>query len=46
MVSAEWVVQLLEILYVFIAFVLTTILILSTRHDFLIHFEKLSLQNR
>ena len=34
------------ILYVFIAFVFTTNIILSTRQDFFIRFEKLSLQNR
>ena len=31
-----------KLLYVFIVFVFTTNLILSTRHDFFIHFEKLS----
>ena len=37
-----------KVLYVFIVFVFTTNLILSTRHDFFsrIHFEKLSLRNR
>ena len=37
-----------KFLYVFIVFVFTTNLILSTRHDFFntIHFEKLSLRNR
>ena len=33
-------------LYVFIVFVFTTNLILSTRHDFFIDFEKLSLRNK
>ena len=35
-----------KLLYVFIVFVLTTCLIVSTRHDFFysIHFEKLSLR--
>ena len=33
-------------LYVFIFLVFTTKLIHSTRHDFFIHFEKLSLRNR
>ena len=37
-----------KFLYVFLVFVFTTSLILSTRHDFFysIHFEKLSLRNR
>ena len=45
-VYGEWAKQHLYILYVFIVFVFTTNLILSTRHDFFIHFEKLSLRNR
>ena len=35
-----------KFLYVFIVIVFTTNLILSTRQNFFIHFEKLSLQNR
>ena len=37
-----------KFLYVFIVFLFTTNLLLSTRHDFFysIHFEKLSLRNR
>ena len=40
--------NIFKFLYVFIVFVFTTNLILSTRHDFFysIHFEKLSLRNR
>ena len=41
----EWSMQHLYILYVFIVFVVTTNLFLSTRHD-CFHFEKLSLRNR
>ena len=41
-VYGEWAMQHLYILYVFIVFVFTTNSILSTRQDFLIHFEKLS----
>ena len=42
----EWVMQHLQFLYVFIVFVFTTNIILSTRQDFSIHFEKMSLRNR
>ena len=44
----EGAIQHLFILYVFIVFVFTTNLILSTRHDFFnsIHFAKMSLRNR
>ena len=35
-----------KFLYVFIVFVITTNSTLSTRHDFFIHYEKLSLRNR
>ena len=48
-VYGDWAKQHLSILYVFIVFVFTTNLILSTRHVFFfnsIHFEKLSLRNR
>ena len=45
-VYGEWAMQHLYILYEFSVFVLTTNLILSTRQDFFIHFEKLSLRNR
>ena len=47
-VYRDWAMQHLQILYVFIVFVFTTNLNLSTRHDFFytIHFEKLSLRNR
>ena len=47
-VYGEWAMQQLKVLYVFIVFVITTNLILSTRHGFFysIHFEKLSFQNR
>ena len=45
-VYGEWAMQHLQILYVFIVFVFTTNLFLSTRHDFFTHFEKLSLRNR
>ncbi len=40
--------NIFKIWYLFIVFVFTTNLILSTRHDFFysIHFEKLSLRNR
>ena len=46
-VKGEWAMQHLGILYVFIVFVFTSNLILSTRRDFFysIHFEKLSLRN-
>ena len=47
-VYGNWAMQHLQILYVFIVFVFTTNLFLSTRHDFfyIIHFEKLTLRNR
>ena len=45
-VYGEWAMQHLKILYVFNVFVFTTKVILSTRHNFFIHFEKLSLRNR
>ena len=47
-VSGEWLCNIWNFLYVFFVFVFTTILSLSTRHDFFynIHFEKLSLRNR
>ena len=45
-VYGVWTMQHLQNLYLFIVFVFTTILILSTRHDFIIHFEKLSLRYR
>ena len=47
-VYGDWAMQHLKILYVFIVFVFTTNLILSTRHDFFyrFQFEKLSLRNR
>ena len=42
----EWAIQHLQYLYEFMVFVFTTNLILSTRHDFFINFEKLSLKHR
>ena len=49
-VYEEWPMQHLNfwVLYVFLVFVFTTNLILSTRHDFFssLHFEKLSLRNK
>ena len=42
----QWAGQHLQLLYVFILFVFTTILFLSTRRDFFLHFEKFSLRNR
>ena len=45
-VYGEWAIQHLFILYAFIVFVFTTNLILSTRHDSVIHFVKLSPRNR
>ena len=45
-VYGQWAMQHLDISYVFIVIVFTTSLILSTRHDFFIHFEELSLRNR
>ena len=47
-VYGDWAMKYLYILYVFIIFVFTTNLILSTRYDFFnsIHFEKVSLRNR
>ena len=45
-VYGEWAMQLLYYLYVFIVIVFTIYLIPLTRHDFFIHFEKLSLENR
>ena len=44
-VYGEWAMRHLYYLYVFIVFLFTTTLILSTWHDFFIHFEKLSLEN-